>query len=168
MIQSCKDSFIRSFLIHSNPFAAYSLSWQVDDNKRKAELVKMSEIGFKKFVDAGDQPLAIASLGHMWIWNATVKNEASGLALIRRSASRGHAFSQDCLGRIYMSGELVERDVAKALELLNKSKAQGYPYADEYLSYCYAQGFGVARDVNLAKQYKASFQAQKSRAGVFV
>lgn len=69
---------------------------------------------------------------------------------LEASAAGGSDHAEYQLGRLYLSGKLVERDVEKALSWLHASAEHGNPYAQQLLEHMQDQqmiatGFGVLR-----------------------
>ena len=71
----------------------------------------------------------------------------------RLAAERGNAFAQTQLGRIYQSGEGVERDCEEAARWFSLAADQGSPAARFALGRMYLTGEGVPQDYVLAHMW---------------
>lgn len=57
------------------------------------------------------------------------------------------------LGRFYISGEIVERDMVKGFDLILQAAEIGFPPAQYDCGLCYIDGYGVDIDTNLGMSY---------------
>jgi uncharacterized protein len=71
----------------------------------------------------------------------------------RLAAEQGNAFAQTQLGRIYQSGEGVQRDCEEAAKWFSLAADQGSPAARFALGRMYLSGEGVPQDYVLAHMW---------------
>jgi TPR repeat protein/CHAT domain-containing protein len=113
---------------------------------RDQEAVSHYEIA----VTAGYAPaahnLAILYLQH----DGNISNPDRGLFLIRFAAEAGFPLSQYQLGKFYVEGMYVERDLVTAAEWFRKAAERGEPSAQNDLGYMYKTGAGVTQDITHA------------------
>ena len=63
-----------------------------------------------------------------------------------KAAAQGNPAAACRLGKLYLQGELVSKDVPKALEYLTASAGQGSPFAQYILGKLYLMGKDVEQD----------------------
>ncbi|HSS99095.1 MAG TPA: serine/threonine-protein kinase [Terriglobales bacterium] len=78
----------------------------------------------------------------------------------QKAAERGNAVAQNELGRLYQSGQGVQKDPAKAVEWFHKAADQGHPVAQLNLGIAYDDGVGVTKDAAQAVQWYTKSAAQ--------
>jgi hypothetical protein len=74
------------------------------------------------------------------------KDQAQGIAWIRKAAAQNHADAQQELGVIYATGDGVKQDDVQAVAWFTKAATQGDPTAQYNLGLLYAKGQGVEKD----------------------
>jgi TPR repeat protein len=57
------------------------------------------------------------------------------------------------LGKCYVEGTGVSKDVYKGTRLIEKSASQNFGPAQAYMAKCYYVGLGVPKDINKAEEY---------------
>ena len=70
-----------------------------------------------------------------------------------RYVEYGFAEAMLNLGRFYISGEIIERDMAKGFDLIHRAAEIGFPPAQYDCGLCYIDGYGVDIDTNLGMSY---------------
>jgi TPR repeat protein len=89
-----------------------------------------------------------AFLSDMLIYGrpAVVQDEKRAFELAAAGAAMGCAHSKGALGRCFVSGSGVAKDVAKGLALGRESAAAGSSFGQFVVGWCYDEGWGVAQD----------------------
>lgn len=70
-----------------------------------------------------------------------------------RYVEYGFAEAMDNLGRFYIFGEIIERDMAKGFDLIHQAAEIGYPPAQYNCGLCYIDGYGVEIDTDTGLAY---------------
>lgn len=70
-----------------------------------------------------------------------------------RYVEYGFAEAMLNLGRFYISGEIIERDMAKGFDLIHRAAEIGFSPAQYDCGLCYIDGYGVDIDTNLGMSY---------------
>ncbi len=81
------------------------------------------------------------------------KPEPRDAAPFEAAAARGDASAQNDLGKLYLRGEGVRRDLKKAVELFRASADQGLAEAEYHLAMLHEAGRGVPLDLEAAAGY---------------
>lgn len=84
-----------------------------------------------------------------------------------KAADHNNQFAQYRLGKIYLSGESVPKDVKKTLEYLTASADQGNQYAQYTLGKLYLLGRDVKQDREKAKEWLTRSAAQGNEYAQF-
>lgn len=73
--------------------------------------------------------------------------------LLRSLTARAHYITEFMLGKCYVEGTGVSKDVYKGTRLIEKSASQNFGPAQAYMAKCYYVGLGVPKDINKAEEY---------------
>ena len=84
-----------------------------------------------------------------------------------KAADHGNQFARYRLGKIYLTGESVPKDVQKALEYLTASAEQGNQFAQYTLGKLYLLGRDVKQDREQAKEWLTRSAAQGNEYAQF-
>ena len=105
----------------------------------------------KSAADAGDSDAEV-NLGYMYARGQVVPmNQATALALYRRSAAQGNGEGMNAIAYKYMTGSGVPVDFDAALEWFCRAIEKGDPRAMNNLASLHAQGIGVPYDIEEAR-----------------
>jgi TPR repeat protein len=91
---------------------------------------------------------------------ASMKDYASSLAWLGKSAAQGNAGGENDLGYLYFAGLGVPQNYAIAQSWFTKAADRGYPAAEDNLGYMYSRGLGVPQNAALAVTLLQRAQAQ--------
>ena len=72
---------------------------------------------------------------------------------LEAKVKKGEAAAEYELGRDFLKGEGVKKDVVRGFELMSAAAKQGYAGAEDVLGYLYAKGLGVAKDGQEAEKW---------------
>ena len=84
-----------------------------------------------------------------------------------KAADHGNQFARYRLGKIYLTGESVPKDVQKALEYLTASAEQGNQFAQYTLGKLYLLGRDVKQDREQAREWLTRSAAQGNEYAQF-
>ena len=87
---------------------------------------------------------------------------------LEQSADQGNQYAQYALGKLYLSGEDVPKDIPKAILWLEQSASQGNQYAQYALGKLYLCGQDVPRDREKATGYLQAAADQGNIYAVFL
>lgn len=98
-----------------------------------------------------------------------ISGESSGDPRERyeKAAARGNQYAQYRLGRLYLLGEDVPKDVKKAIEYLTASAEQGNQYAQYAIGKLYLVGRDTQRDEEAARKWLTASAAQGNQYAQF-
>jgi len=126
--------------------------------------------GLQPIADSGDS-IAQFKLAYSLLFDPHTQHPnpdyATGLRLLRSSASQHFAPAQFFLGYAYEHGQGVPVDYAQAAENYRASALQGYAAAENNLCALYYHGFGVPKDLTLAFEYCRSAALHDSPVGQY-
>jgi hypothetical protein len=101
---------------------------------------------YRPLAERGD-PEAQYRIGRMYEFgNGYPKDQAQGIAWIRKAAAQNHADALQELGVIYATGDGVKQDDVQAVAWFRKAADLGEPTAQYNLGLLYAKGQGVTKD----------------------
>lgn len=83
----------------------------------------------------------------------TIVNQDSNLALLQREANAGNTDAQYQLGRMYDTGDKLERDRQKAVTWFTSAANQGHAESQYRLAIAYLYGIGVTRNVSSGESW---------------
>jgi len=99
----------------------------------------------------------------------TRKQTEEAVACYEKAAAQGNPAAAYRLGKLYLQGALVPKDVPKALEYLTASAKEGNPFAQYTLGKLYLMGKDVERDREEAyRRFQASAQQGNPYAQFFL
>ena len=81
------------------------------------------------------------------------KNYEEALKCYQEAAEHGNAVGQNGMGRLYITGSVVQQDYSKAFQWFNKAAEQNDARAQANLGLLYYRGQGVAQDFSMALQW---------------
>ena len=129
--------------------AAHQLGKVYRDGMSGAADTKKAELWFRCSADAKNDCSEYA-LGKMLL---DQKRTDEALGWLRKAAAQGNQFARYRLGKIYLAGEVIRKDMGKALEYLTASAEQGNQYAQYTLGKLYLLGQGVKWDKEKAVEW---------------
>ena len=101
---------------------------------------------YRPLAERGD-PEAQYRIGRLYEFgNGYPKDQAQGIAWIRKAAAQNHVDAQQELGYIYATGDGVKQDDVQAAAWFRKAATAGDAQAQYNLGLLYAKGAGVAKD----------------------
>ena len=103
---------------------------------------EQAELWFRRGAEAG-YDFSQYALGRLL---ETQKRTEEAVAWYEKAAAQGNPDAACQLGKLYLQGELVSKDVPKALEYLTASARQGSPFAQYILGKLYLMGKDVEQD----------------------
>lgn len=103
---------------------------------------EQAELWFRRGAEAG-YDFSQYALGGLL---ETQKRMEGAVAWYEKAAAQGNPAAAYRLGKLYLQGELVSKDVPKALEYLTVSARQGSPFAQYILGKLYLMGKDVEQD----------------------
>ena len=101
-----------------------------------------AELWFRRGAEAG-YDFSQYALGRLL---ETQKRMEEAVAWYEKAVAQGNPAAAYRLGKLYLQGELVSKDVPKALEYLTASAGQGSPFAQYILGKLYLMGKDVEQD----------------------
>lgn len=90
------------------------------------------------------------------------------LGWYERTADRGNEFAQYRLGKLYLTGEIVPKDVFKAIKYLTASAQQGNQYAQYTLGKIYMSDSEIGQNRELAQYWLTQSAAQGNQYAQFL
>lgn len=98
---------------------------------------------------------ALLNLGGMYLLGIKVaKNHDRGIELLYQAAKEQQfPEAQYKLGRLYVEGEYIQKDLAKSFYWLQLAAENGHHEASYYLSYAYYDGIGTEKNIIKAKEW---------------
>lgn len=111
---------------------------------------KSAELGY---------PLAQLQMGYIYLTGITSKqvnvkpDTLKAVSWYKLAAKNKEPEAISELGRLYINGKGIEKDIKQGFMLLNESDASGWPNSKLYLGYCYLYGIGTNRDTKQARKY---------------
>ena len=103
---------------------------------------ELAELWFRRGAEAGCE-FSQYALGRLL---ETQKRMVEAVTWYEKAAAQGNPAAAYRLGKLYLQGELVSKDVPKALEYLTASAGQGSPFAQYILGKLYLMGKDVEQD----------------------
>lgn len=103
---------------------------------------EQAELWFRRGAEAG-YDFSQYALGRLL---ETQKRTEEAVAWYEKAAAQGNPAAACRLGKLYLQGEQVPKDVTKALEYLTASAGQGSPFAQYILGKLYLMGKDVEQD----------------------
>ena len=103
---------------------------------------EQAELWFRRGAEAGCE-FSQYALGRLL---ETQKRMVEAVTWYEKAAAQGNPAAAYRLGKLYLQGELVPKDVPKALEYLTASARQGSPFAQYILGKLYLMGKDVKQD----------------------
>ena len=88
----------------------------------------------------------------MWLENGTGDSEQA-VKWIRKAAEAGKTDARYMLGKLYLEGTYVEKNIERAVQLFRQSAEQGHEYAQYHLGKLYLIGEAVSKDIEQAISY---------------
>lgn len=148
----------RAFDYLTSPKAMYEAAKAIwARNKRQNDIAdgllwceKSAELGY---------PLAQLQMGYIYLTGITsqqvnVKPDTlKAVSWYKLAAKNKEPEAISELGRLYINGRGIEKDLKQGIMLLYESDASGWPNSKLYLGYCYLYGIGTNRDTKQARQY---------------
>ena len=122
--------FFRKSADNGNIHAAYRLGkiYLSDDFKNLEFAEKYLKIAADKY-----EPYAMYSLAKLYLGGEIPMRKDEAVTLLEKSAELGNTVSSYALGKLYLFGREIERDIDKAKEWLEISAAAGNEYAKNLL-----------------------------------
>jgi len=145
-----------NFLNKDIPLSIHLFSKAAKQNVRKAQfaLKHIAENGFELIVKAEDgDKEAQYQLASTYIGSSSQAKREEGLKWLNSSALQSHPQALLTLGKIYQSGNLLEKDDTKAFEAFAKAAELENADAQFQLSLMYQNGLGTQRDLSLAARW---------------
>ena len=147
---------IRNFLQDPDAPLAFSVYGGSEDMREFEERLK--ERGFPCGDEVNQTELADVKF-HSAKLEESQEHWQKAISLYQEAADMGHSGAEYALGRLYASGQGVERDSAKATEWYRRAAEHGHADAQYSLGERYANGEGVERDgAEAAKWYRKAAQ----------
>lgn len=126
---------------------------------------EQAQLWFRRGAEAG-YAFSRYALGRLL---ETRKQTEEAVACYEKAAAQGNPAAAYRLGKLYLQGELVPKDVPKALEYLTASAKEGNPLAQYTLGKLYLMGKDVERDREEAyRWFQASAQQGNPYAQFFL
>lgn len=126
---------------------------------------EQSELWFRRGAEAG-YTFSRYALGRLL---ETQKRMEEAVTWYEKAAAQGNPAAAYRLGKLYLQGKLVPKDVPKALEYLTASAKEGNPLAQYTLGKLYLMGKDVERDLEEAyRWFQASAQQGNPYAQFFL
>ncbi len=115
---------------------------------------------YRPLAERGD-PEAQYRIGRLYEFgNGYPKDQAQGIAWIRKAAAQNHVDAQQELGYIYATGDGVKQDDVQAAAWFRKAATAGDAQAQYNLGLLYAKGAGVPKDYAQAFDWWSKSAAQ--------
>lgn len=126
-----------------------------DKQKAKEKEPELAERFTGKSKNTLGQEVEIANNVPEFIENKgrTVVDVDSNLALLQREANAGNAEAQYQLGRMYDTGDKLERDRQKAVTWFTSAANQGHAESQYRLAIAYLYGIAVSKNVSLGESW---------------
>ena len=126
---------------------------------------EQAQLWFRRGAEAG-YAFSRYALGRLL---ETRKQTEKAVACYEKAAAQGNPAAAYRLGKLYLQGALVPKDVPKALEYLTASAKEGNPFAQYTLGKLYLMGKDVERDLEEAyRWFQASAQQGNPYAQFFL
>ena len=111
-----------------------------------------------------NQPEAMFLLANLLLNDPVVSTDASrAVELLRASAGLDYPFACDQLGRLYLFGELVEKDMPTAVHYLEKAGKIGYGDSYKLLYIIFREGLNVEANSEMAVRYYGLWKGAERR-----
>lgn len=153
----------RAFDYLTSPKAMYEAAKAIWNRNRNKNDIWRNDIAngllcCEKSAELG-YPLAQLQMGYIYLTGITSQNvnvkpdTLKAVSWYKLAAKNKEPEAISELGRLYINGRGIEKDIKQGFMLLNESDASGWPNSKLYLGYCYLYGIGTNRDTKQARQY---------------